>query len=218
MKTKHFALSILGSLILSNSVFALSFGGLDISPTYPNEKAPNNFVFELKPGDTAEEFATITNQTNDPLEVFVYPVDTKINNQKDTVLEDRGESRDLVGKWITMPEGEEYSLNPRESKTIKFVITAPQDAEKKDYIGGVALERKTANGSKEVAPGASIKTNTRVGIRTFVKVTDTPQPVIKMKITPTNDWAKYYLYSSIGFFVIVVVVYAAISLKKKKSK
>lgn len=218
MKTKYLALSILASLILGNSTFALSFGGLDISPTYPNEKLPNNFVFELRPGETAEEFATITNQTNDPLEVLVYPVDTKINNQKDTVLEEKDEARDQVGKWISITDGENFTLNPRESKVIKFTINIPQDTEKTDYIGGVALERKNPNGTKEVQPGASIKTNTRVGIRTFVKVTDTPQPVIKAKITSTNDWTKYYLYSSIGLFVIVVVSYLVVTLKKKKSK
>ena len=218
MKTKYLALSLLISIATCNSSFALSFGGLDISPTYPTEKLPNNFIFELKPGDTAEEFATITNQTNDPLEILVYPVDTKINNQKDTVLEERDESRDQVGKWISITDGENYTLNPHESKVIKFTISIPQDTEKTDYIGGVALERKNPNGTKEVQPGATIKTNTRVGIRTFVKVTDTPQPVIKMKITPANDWTKYYLYSSIGLFVIVVVAYVVVSLKKKKSK
>lgn len=216
MKTQHLILGILSSILFLTNASALSFGGLSISPTYPNEEKPEYFVFELKPGESGEEFVTLTNQTNDKQEVLVYPVDTKINNQNNIVLESRDESRDQVGKWVTFPDGEEYTLNPKESKNIKFTISIPQDAEKKDYVGGIALENKNPNGTKEIQSGAVIKTNARVGIRTFVKVTDNPQPVAKLKITPPNEWTKYYLYASIGLFVIVVIVIAAQNFKKKK--
>ncbi len=216
MKTQHFILSIISSILLLNNASALSFGGLSIIPTYPNEKLPEYFSFELKPGESNEEFATLTNQTNDIVDVLLYPVDTTINSQNNLVLEGHDDSRDQVGKWITMPDGEEYTLNPKESKVIKFIISIPQDAEKRDYTGGIAMERKNPNGSKELQSGATIKTNTRVGIKTFVKVTDNPQPVAKLKITPPNEWTKYYLYFSVGIFVIVVIVIITKNFKKKK--
>ncbi|MCC6643577.1 DUF916 domain-containing protein [Candidatus Peregrinibacteria bacterium] len=211
---------LLTTLLSIPNCFALSFNGLDLSPTYPNEVLPSNFSFQLKPGDSVDEYATLTNQTDQPIGALLYAVDSGINNQNETVLMGKNDPKNLVGKWIKFDSTGVITLQPKEKKIVKFTITAPAEAEKKDYIGGIALERTDYTDNKEVQPGATIKTNTRVGIRTFVKITDTPEPIKKIPLPePQNntEWSKYYLYFSVGLFVIVLIGFS-INAKRKKAK
>lgn len=216
--TRAFLLFITLSLVPLQTL-GLSFQGMEAIPTNPNAETPEYFIYETKPGDTINDKVTVHNQSDTDVSLRIYGTDTDINNQGDEVLRayaDRGEN---IGSWLSI-DGKnetELTLAPGEIRDIAFSIAVPPETEQKKYNGGILVENISKNVNRELAENIQIKTNARLGIKTFVTVTDNPRVIKKLsELRSGTPWQQTYLYVSVALFVIVIGAFAIHGLGKKK--
>lgn len=162
---------LLGFFALASFCYAISYGGLGI---YPNESEwdENNsltkawFIYTLKPGEVKEAKVDIINQSDQSVEVKIYPVDAVTT--KDGAFAPQSEDREKidVGAWITM-SASELSLKPNKTKAVDFTIKVPENAEVGDHMGAIIVQGKEI---PEAEKGTAMQVVTRVGARIYLTV------------------------------------------------
>jgi hypothetical protein len=217
MRKSLLALSLFITLPI-NLVYGLAFDDLEANPTNPNIKIPGGFYLEISPGQSGHDSLTVVNNGESNMDIRVYATDSTINNQGEKVLKPYDEERSDLGTWIFFEGAAEqkFTLAPKESKVLSFDIKIPEDTEEKEYVGGVMVEKLNTK-DKKLQDSIVIKTNSRLGLGTKVKVTSTPETVPRIgNLEPSPDWRQTYFYVSLGLFVIAVGVLGAGYLRKKK--
>jgi len=168
---------LLGFFALVGFCRAISYGGLGI---YPNESEWNEknsltkswFIYTLEPSEVKEAKVNVVNQSEQSVEVKIYPVDAVTT--KDGAFAPQSEDREKidVGAWINMPVSE-LSLKPNETKAVDFTIKVPENAEVGDHMGAIIVQSKEA---PEAEKGTVMKVVSRVGARIYLTV---PGEIIK---------------------------------------
>jgi len=176
-RIKILLVGLLGFFALAGFCCAISYGGLGI---YPNEREWDEknsltkswFIYTLKPGEVEEAKVNVVNQSDQSVEVKIYPVDAVTT--KDGAFAPQSEDREKVdvGAWITMPVSE-LSLKPNETKAVDFTIKVPENAEVGDHMGAIIVQSKEA---PEAEKGTAMKVASRVGARIYLTV---PGEIIK---------------------------------------
>ena len=162
---------LLGFFALTGSCWAISYGGLGI---YPNESEWNEqnsltkswFIYTLKPSEVKEAKVDVVNQSDQSVEVKIYPVDAVTT--KDGAFAPQSEDREKidVGAWINMPVSE-LSLKPNETKAVNFTIKVPENAEVGDHMGAIIVQGKEV---AEARKGTAMRVVSRVGARIYLTV------------------------------------------------
>lgn len=145
---------------------------------YPNIIDPRKFIFEIRPGESAEDFLILNNTSNQPAEFILYGADSVIDAKGDISYKTLEMEQNMVGRWITFDQ-DKITVGPDNKQQIKFKVTVPSDIPLSEYEGGVAAELAV------IAVNASTdeKIATRYMMKVSVTVTDDPQPVIKKTFT-----------------------------------
>ncbi|MBU3964998.1 DUF916 domain-containing protein [Patescibacteria group bacterium] len=175
--TRILIVGLLGFFALASFCYAISYGGLGI---YPNESEWNEknsltkswFIYTLEPSEVKEAKVNVVNQSEQSVEVKIYPVDAVTT--KDGAFAPQSEDREKidVGAWINMPVSE-LSLKPNETKAVDFTIKVPENAEVGDHMGAIIVQSKEA---PEAEKGTVMKVVSRVGARIYLTV---PGEIIK---------------------------------------
>lgn len=186
--------------------------GFSVSPTSRNKVNPGQFTYETKPGSTIQDSVTVTNHDSKPMTLYVYGTDSKKQDDK-VSFKTETEPQTEVGKWTAVSQ-KEIKLEPNSSQNVAFEITIPQDAELRDYLGGISGEVRSTDASK----GSQVKVNYRIVTKLNLKVTNTPQPIEKLPGKPLVDPAQAYFYFSAGLFVLVLAWFTNKSLKERKHR
>jgi LysM repeat protein len=170
MLSLSFLFCVFSIAILPPSVFAVSGDGLI---AYPSNPDPNNvatqswFVYNLDRGTAKEDSLTIKNNSEEKQTLKIYAVDATTNNLGGFALESEADSRDGIGKWISLQENT-IILEAQEQKSIKFSINIPPDAKSGEISGGIMVEKIASEEQKKTQSGFII--NTRIGIRVYETV------------------------------------------------
>ena len=184
---KYFKKSILVSLLLFalvsflglSSVQAIEYGGLGIRPHQGDGETRDWFIYASWPGEAIEDKVDITNYSDEPIEVKIYPVDAEI--LKDGAFAPKAEDapRVDVGAWTTLTASE-LSLPPSQAGTVDFSLTIPENTEAGEYIGAIIAQGKE---SKELEPeeGVTMRVITRVGARVYLTVRGTKVQFLEVK-------------------------------------
>ncbi|MFH1706222.1 MAG: DUF916 domain-containing protein [Patescibacteria group bacterium] len=185
-RIKILLVGLLGFFALTGSCWAISYGGLGI---YPNESEWNEqnsltkswFIYTLKPDEVKEAKVDVINQSDQPMEVKIYPVDAVTT--KDGAFAPQSEDRERidVGTWITM-SASEFSLKPNETKTVDFTIKVPENVEVGDHMGAIIVQSKE---TPEAEKGTAMKVTSRVGARIYLTV---PGEIIKELELKDFNW------------------------------
>lgn len=163
----------------------------------PNTVEPKRFIFEIKPGEKAEDYVFVKNASDVPLKFVLYGSDGTRTAQGSFAVETDEQSADEVGKWITFEE-KELMLQPGEGKKVKFRVEVPVGTPEGTYSGGVSAEK-----SKADTNNANIIIAVRIALRVDVKVTGDPQPVEKKyAYVDENPFFQVYFWASLGLFVL----------------
>ena len=182
-------------------------------PTYPNAVKPSAFVYEAKPGTVIQDSITVKNNSDAANTLYIYGVDSTLSSGGKTAFMKRGEEMSSLGVWVKF-ESEKFEFTPQETKTLGFTITIPEDAELKDYTGGIALEKFYAAQS-----GGSVNHALRLIKNIELKITNEPKEIPKQ--IPAAESAPFqptpFFWITIGIFV-VCVAYLIISSRKKHAK
>lgn len=186
MSRKRFAFIGFGITILfllyfsfANALSSAKGPKFGVQTTLDNDRHPGWFIYELKPGDIYEDSITIVNLSDQNLHFRLYPQDAEnISKEKGAfkILDENQvpEDRRFIQKWITM-EKDTLDMKPYSKEVIKFTVRIPKDAEKREYAGVVFTHLDPKMRPEEVKrEGVTFLIATRVGIRVYLTVTDTP--------------------------------------------
>lgn len=176
-QTRILIVGLLGFFALASFCYAISYKGLGIYPNESERDEKNSltrswFIYTLEPGEVKEAKVNVVNQSEEPVEVKIYPVDAVTT--KDGAFAPQSEDREKidVGAWINMPTSE-LSLKPNETKVIDFTIKVPENAEVGDHMGAIIVQNKEIPKTEE---GTAMQVVNRVGARIYLTV---PGEIIK---------------------------------------
>ncbi len=157
-------------------VSALSFAGIGIKPS-PINGARDWFIYHLGPGESAEDYIEVLNDTESEQHLLIRPYDSEASNIGAFALTGSNNIQEGIGVWVKMEE-EEVTLAPGERKNIKFTITIPENADVGEHSGAITV---MASLPKVVSGFNGAAISTRVGARVYNTVPG--EMIRKAKIT-----------------------------------
>jgi len=196
--------------------------GFTITPANPNTINPRKFLFELKPGDQADDFVEIRNLSGSEQTFLLYGADPTFSAQGTPAYKTRQAGGSAEGAWVKFEEPE-VVLGPDETKIAKFTVTVPHEAAEGEYRAGIAMEK-----SKQDVENPGITIATRIILHAGIKVTNTPNAVPKQDGTYTNgtnteehtkqDWKAVYFWISLILFIASFIALIWVTLQERKQK
>ncbi|MHB8276924.1 MAG: WxL protein peptidoglycan domain-containing protein [Candidatus Humimicrobiaceae bacterium] len=164
-------------LLLSFGIFpglvqAIEYEGLSIQPHQEDDEARDWFIYTLWPGESIEDRVDISNSSDAPIEVKIYPVDADI--LKDGAFAPKAEEAERVdiGAWITLADSEITLLPHDETRTSSFTLIIPKNTEAGKYTGAIVAQNKGYK-QLETKEGTAMLVVTRVGARVYLTVRGT---------------------------------------------
>ncbi|MCG2821435.1 MAG: hypothetical protein L6371_06105, partial [Candidatus Atribacteria bacterium] len=153
-------------------VQALEYEGLGVRPHQEGDETRDWLIYTLWPGESIEDRVNISNSSDEPIEVKIYPVDADI--LEDGAFAPRAEDAERVdvGAWITLAASE-LTLPPHdEAYVLDFTLIIPENAEAGKYTGAIVAQKKGYKES-ESEEGTTMLVVTRVGARVYLTVRGT---------------------------------------------
>lgn len=162
--------AFLAGSIVPHATFALSAGGLGGRPAHPDSAIPYSdswFIYNLGPGESTQDALVVTNSTDEPAIVKLYPVDSVYTGDGNFSLEKEEDPRDGIGSWVVLSTST-IPVAPHSEVTIPFTITIPSTVSVGEHAGGIIMQKAGALEEGGGDRGASILT--RVGVRIYETV------------------------------------------------
>lgn len=195
--------------------------GVSIVPSNPNAENPYYFIYEMKPGDSLSDSATIVNPKEVEAHVTVSSLDTaEGSTDADFKMKSRYDEQAVVGKWISVEESKkEMDVPAGEMKEVNFTVTIPAETENGVYWGAIAVSEFVGSKEGEVGSGdsSSVATEIQIAARVKITVTDSPKIIEKYKAEKISFYWKYIISSVIiTSAAIIMILLAQINPKKNK--
>jgi len=187
-----------------------------VIPANPNGIDPGNLMYEMKPGDKLTDEINIKNYSSQKKDFVLYVTDKYITKDGTTGFNDENETSQLAG--LAKFESKTITIGPEETKTVKIMISIPQNQALGDYIGGVAVV--TTRPSKD---GTNINIAIRYIMGLNIKVTNTPSHIptineMKEQLQANSFGPTPYFITSIAIFLLSIGYFIWASRKEKNSK
>lgn len=183
-----------------NPAQAIVSGALGVQPTNPDPTQPSGkswFIYTAKVGQEIEDRVDVINLANEPVKVRVWGADaTTAPDGAYTIKEVETD----IGTWIAFPikqgpktelkEERILDLKARETKTIKFILKVPENAEVGDHMG--AIMAQAIGTSREIEGGgapveAVMRVVTQVGARVYLTISG---KIVRILELPKFSWEK----------------------------
>lgn len=164
---------ILIAISIPTATLAISDGDLGIGVAYQNDIHPENLVYELKPGDTFEDEIIVSHSGTQVAHVNLY-------------AEDKPKEKAFLSQWVKL-DTPSIDVPPGPTQSIKFRVTVPADAEKREYKGSIFVHEPPGENDVPIqvsdGKGGTILTRVgrRIGVGIYLTVTDSPNMPIRTK-------------------------------------
>lgn len=158
------------SLFLAAPALAIEYGGFGGRPAFPRSDNPRTesiFIHTLEPGVVQDEGVAVVNNSQEEKTVLVYGVDSTPSTGGAFACEQKSQSKDDVGAWITL-EKTELTLAPATNEIIPFTIAVPETASVGEHNGCIVIQEKKEEKHDDDASGISL--SFRTGLRVAVTV------------------------------------------------
>jgi hypothetical protein len=170
--TAAVAVSVWGlSLLAVSPAGAATNGSWQILPKQADARGQSRpfFSYELRAGDRIEDVATVTNLTDDPIELRLRSADAV--NAAGTgawALRPPGAASLDLGSWVTTSQ-RSVVVPPQHSVDVPFVVDVPRNASPGDHAGALVT---SAPGARVATSGgtASVTVVREVGVRIYARV------------------------------------------------
>lgn len=134
-----------------------------VAPGRGAETAPGGgyFLLEAEPGHTVEQSIGLRNDSEEPIELRLVPVDATTGPLGGVSYGLEQEDRQAVGTWIQL-ERDKLILAPGASKTIPFSVSIPASAAPGEHVGGISVYvPKEEEGQGPTETGAAVLVRSR---------------------------------------------------------
>lgn len=160
------AVSILAIGSLSFGVTSISAAGLE--PYNADRQNPDSlrFVFNLKAGETIEDAARVTNNTNQPVNVEVLGRDGEITSDGQLTVVSNSLENQQAGKWIQLDQTK-YTIKANENIKVPFKVTVPEGTKSGEYYSGLSVIEL---GDANTTSSGNVTVKTRLAVKVFITV------------------------------------------------
>ncbi|MCI2956332.1 DUF916 domain-containing protein [Agromyces atrinae] len=136
-----------------------------------NTTGRTRFSYQLSPGQVIEDGYIVTNTGSVPQTFALFATDAFNSEDGGYGLLDTGVVPTGAGAWVVFEGGVttvSLDLQPGESRTVPFTLSAPADAAPGDHAAGLVISAVSADGQ--------VLLDRRVGTRLYVRVPGDLQP------------------------------------------
>jgi hypothetical protein len=185
--TATIVLAVVGIVSVATPASAAGNGQYSVFPATIEGGGPSRvwFNYNVKPGSTITDAATVTNYTDAPLDLVLYAADaTNAAGGGAFSINPPNAPKKSVGSWTTL-SSTEFTMPPHTIGNIPFTFTVPADTPPGDYAGGIVLVPK--NPSVEKRGDVNIGVYQAVGARIYTRVAGPLHPrldVTKLSVNP----------------------------------
>lgn len=138
-----------------------------------------NFTYDLAPGATIRDAATIWNYSDLQRTFRIYAQDAFTTESGGVDLRTADQPPTDVGSWVAF-DTPSITVPPRSGMTVPLTITVPSDATPGDHSGGVVASLLT--GAPETAGRDQVvMIDHRVGLRLYLRVTGALTPALTIE-------------------------------------
>lgn len=200
---------LLGLLMTGISTAYASTGDFTIYPTYKHGDNSGWIIRDANPGQTIKDSVTLEN-LSDKTQTIKVEYFEATEQDENFIPADNQEYND-IGKWTDL-EKTVYTLAPHEKIKIPVEFKVPENTKLKQYTGAVYAVEEFLNPQ-------NIKVAVRIGVRTYINVTDTPLAAQTNIFTSTPYvQSMYFLLSVLGVMAALFYNLIFILEKRKNAK
>jgi hypothetical protein len=167
-----------------------TFGAAPASPKGADGRP--YFTFDSTPGGVLTDHLAITNFTNQPEKLSVYPVDAVPASNGTISFPTRSAPRTAAGAWLavgTPKANGELTLPPRASLIVPVRIKVPSNAPPGDHVGAVVVSLAGLVSGRFGQGGVQrVKFNQRIAVRAVFRVSGPSHPNLSIEgVKPSYD-------------------------------
>ncbi|MBD7970277.1 hypothetical protein [Paenibacillus gallinarum] len=141
VKWKVGLMSLLLSLSLGSTVAGAEEGSsFLLTPVKEIEQSTGFYRDKVAGGEEKNYVFYLSNLTNKPLDLWVYPADARPGVNGGKMFSTRGDYLNSVGSWAEPNGSYKVALKAREKKKLSYDFTIPKDLKAGQYVGVVAAE------------------------------------------------------------------------------
>ena len=155
----------------ASNVSALAVGDRGIMPAHPDPSVKYSdswFIYTINPGETKEDAALISNNSDETLTFLLNAVDAETTSDGAFAPLENNAPKQDVGSWVKMSQSSVVVPAHKEIE-VPFTVTVPKDnIDVGEHFGAIVMQEV-----KEQTPhgqGVGIGIVTRVGVRMYVTV------------------------------------------------
>jgi heme exporter protein D len=208
----------LSSISLAQDLDMVRSEGFTLVPTKPNTINERKFIFEIKPGENAQDSVTIKNLSDSQVTFKLYGADPTLSAQGTLAYKTRQSGGEAEGSWVRF-NNPEITLAKGEERIETFTISVPEKTPYGDYRAGIAMEK-----SKQDINDSNITIATRVILHAEIKVTANPNIVPKKgdilkEASPepeNNKWKSMYFWVSLALFIASLTALIVVTIQERK--
>ena len=173
------AVATAGIAVAPASAGAASLGGLSVRPAHFDSTKPASrayFTRVVPQGGSFTDAVVVTNTSNAPLSVYVYPVDGLTGATTGSVYGNRQDRRRRAGKWLRVG-ARTLRIPAHREVSVAFRARVPRSARAGDHLAGVAVENALPQRS---AGKFSVTEVTRAVVGVLVTVPGSAKPSLQL--------------------------------------
>jgi len=157
------------SLLFTFTVSAqeeIGSGGIGGRPGIPREDNPRSesiFIHILEPGQSVEDGINIINNDAETRTIAVYATDSVISSGGAFACEQKVESDDDVGSWVSLSKST-VTLKSAGSELVPFSILVPENTDVGEHNGCIVVQEIQPESNPESGIGLSFRTAIRLAV------------------------------------------------------
>jgi hypothetical protein len=156
-------LTIASFATLSPQAFAAGLEPYNADKANPDSL---RFVFNLNAGESVQDAARVTNNTNQPVNVEVLGRDGEITSDGQLTVVSNSLENQQSGKWISLDQTK-YTVKANDNIKVPFKVSVPADTKSGEYYAGLSvIELGDANNTTS----GNVTVKTRLAVKVFITV------------------------------------------------
>lgn len=169
-KYSHILLIILTINILAtvSIVFSAPAFAAGLEPFNADKSNPDSvrFVFNIKAGESVDDAARVTNNTNQPVNVEVLGRDGEITSDGQLTVTSNSLDNQKSGKWIQLDQTK-YTVAASSNIKVPFKVTVPSNTPSGEYYAGLSVIEL---GDTNDTTSGNVTVKTRLAVKVFITV------------------------------------------------
>lgn len=151
-----------------------------VAPANPEgETSRSFFVYDVRPGQSIEDWVAVTNYGDEPMTFKVYGTDAFNTEDGSFALLEAGEEPRLAGTWLEFdPADSVVDVEPGETRVIPLTMVIPDNAEPGDHAAGVVIS--VAHDAID-AQGQLVRVDRRIAARVYLRVEGPARPALQVE-------------------------------------